>query len=160
MGKTTCLRKALELAARPAGGFFTEEIREGGTRIGFALETLDGRRATLAHVGHRVGPRVGKYGVDLEALEAVGVPAILNAVRLGQLVVVDEIGKMELASAAFRAAVEEALGSPVQILGAILQAPHPWADRVKARPEVELVTVTLANRDTLPRDLAARVSPA
>lgn len=160
MGKTTCLRKALELAARPAGGFFTEEIREGGTRVGFALETLDGRTATLAHVRHSGGPRVGKYGVDLEALEHIGVPAILDAVRRGHLVVVDEIGKMELASAAFRAAVEQALQSPVPVLGAILQAPHPWADRVKARPGVELVTVTLANRDTLPQELAARVSPA
>lgn len=160
VGKTTCLRKALELARVLAGGFFTEEIRERGARVGFALETLDGRRTTLAHVNQRGSPRVGKYGVDLAALERVGVPAIREAVRQGRLVVVDEIGKMELASPAFREAVEEAILSPAVVLGTILSAPHPWADRIRARPNVRLIPVTPANRDALPQELARLLGPA
>jgi nucleoside-triphosphatase len=159
VGKTTCLLKALALLGRPAQGFFTEEIVEDGRRTGFALETLGGRRAVLARVGFPGRARVGKYGVDLDALEAVGVPAIYAGIALGALVVIDEIGKMEMASAAFRQAVEAALASPVPILGTILRAPHPWADGIRRHPAVQVVEVTPATRDALPRDLAARLGP-
>jgi nucleoside-triphosphatase len=155
VGKTTCLRRALALAGQPAGGVFTEEIREQGTRVGFALETVDGRRTVLAHVRRRGEPRVGKYGVDVAALDDVGVPAIRAAVREGCLVIVDEIGKMEMASAAFRLAVEAALRGPVSVLGTILAAPHPWADHIKADPAVRLIEVTLANRESIPAKLVA-----
>ncbi len=155
VGKTTCLRTALAALAAPAGGFLTEEIREGGTRVGFRLVTLDGRRATLAHVARTGPPRVGKYGVNLGALERLGVAAIRAAIRAGRLVVVDEIGKMEMASPAFREAVEEALQGPAPVLGTILAAPHPWADRIKREPTVRLFEVTLANRASLPDELAA-----
>jgi nucleoside-triphosphatase len=160
VGKTTCLRRVLEGLRRPAGGFVTEEVRRGGTRVGFALVTLDGRRATLAHVERRGPPRVGKYGVDVEALDRVGVPALRGAIEAGWLVVVDEIGKMELASAALRAAVEAALASPAPLLGAVMAAPHPWADRVKAAPGVTVVEVTTANRDRLPAELLDLVGKA
>ena len=154
VGKTTCLKKVLELLRVPAGGFFTEEIREAGARLGFTLSTLDDRRATLAHVDRAGGPRVGKYGVNLDALDRVGVPAIRDAVRKGHLVVIDEIGKMEAAAPAFRQAVEEALQSSAVVLGTVLMVSHPWADRIKAHPAVRLIEVTSANREELARHLA------
>lgn len=155
VGKTTCIRTLLELLQVPAGGFLTEEIRQGGSRVGFSLRTLDGRRATLAHINRSGGPRVGKYGVNLDALDRVGVPAIREAVRQGRLVVIDEIGKMELASATFRQAVEEALQSRATVLATILGASHPWADRIRLHPAVHLIEVTRANREPLPAQLAA-----
>ena len=158
VGKTTCLRRTLDLVGRAAGGFFTEEVRQGGTRVGFALTTLAGEHGILADTRHRAGPRVGNYGVDVETLERIGVPAIRDAARARWLVVIDEIGKMELASAAFRQAVEDALVSPAPVLGTILAAPHPWADCIKAMPSVTLLVVTPANRDALPGDLARRVA--
>jgi nucleoside-triphosphatase len=158
VGKTTCLRRTLDRVGRPAGGFFTEEVRRGGTRVGFALRTLAGEHGILADTRRPGAPRVGKYGVDLETLERIGVPAIREAARAGRLVVIDEIGKMEMASAAFRQAVEDALASPALVLGTILAAPHPWADRIKAMPSVTLLVVTPANRDALPGDLARRVA--
>ncbi len=157
VGKTTALRRALALLDRPAGGFLTEEVRRGGTRVGFALTTLDGRRATFAEVSRTGSPRVGKYGVDVEALDRVGVPAVRAAIEAGHLVVIDEIGKMELASAAFREVVEAALRSPVPVLGTILRGPHPWADRIKAAPGLTLIDVTPANRERLPAELARRL---
>jgi nucleoside-triphosphatase len=160
IGKTTCLRAALAALRLPAGGFVTEEIRRRGARVGFALRTLDGRRATLAHVDRRGPPRVGKYGVSVEALDEVGVPALRDALAAGRLVVVDEIGKMEMTSPAFREAVEAALGGPGVVLGTILAAADPWADRVKAAPGVRLIEVTRANRDALPGDLARLVTAA
>ena len=138
----------------PAGGFLTDEIREAGTRVGFALVTLDGRRTTLAHLDRGTGPRVGKYRVNLEALNRVGVPAIREAVRADRLVVIDEIGKMEMTAPAFHEAVEEAIQSPATVLGTILMAPHLWADRIKANPAVRVFEVNAANRESLPGLLA------
>jgi nucleoside-triphosphatase len=166
VGKTTCLRRVLDGLRRPAGGFLTDEVRAGGTRVGFALVTLDGRRAMLAHVERRGSPRVGKYGVDVEALDRVGVPAIRAAIEAGRLVVVDEIGKMELASAAFRSAVDDALASAAPVLGTVMATSRPWVDRIKARRGVTLIEVTAANRDRLPARLldlveeGAAVSPS
>jgi nucleoside-triphosphatase len=160
VGKTTCLRRTLERLTVPAGGFFTEEVREEGERVGFTLVTLDGQRVILAHRRRRGGPRVGKYGVDVEALDRVGVPAIQDAVRRRALVVIDEIGKMELASRPFRRAVEEALVTEVAVLGTILRAPHPWADGIKRRAGVAVLEVTPANREELPARLAALVADA
>lgn len=159
VGKTTCLKKTLERLHVPAEGFFTEEVRREGKRVGFGLLALGGRRATLASVDRSGPPRVGKYGVNLDALDSVGVPAIYEGIRTGSLVVIDEIGKMEMTSPAFRRAVEATLESGAPILGTMLRASDPWADRVKAHPVVQLIEVTPANRDALPAELAARLRP-
>jgi nucleoside-triphosphatase len=70
-GKTTAAARLVELV-RPhfsVTGFLTRELREAGRRVGFTLETLDGRRGMLAHVSKRGGTRVGPYGVVLDDLE-------------------------------------------------------------------------------------------
>ncbi len=154
VGKTTLIQRVLARWAGPAGGFYTEEMREHGQRVGFRLVTLAGASVTLAHTPSPALPlpgrhRVGRYVVDVAALDRVGVEAIRRAVAAGHLVVVDEIGKMELFSQAFRAAVLEAIASAAPVLGTIMLRPHPWADALKARPEVQVVTVTRENRDAL-----------
>jgi nucleoside-triphosphatase len=146
-GKTTLLRRVVAELSLRVGGFYTEEIRYGGQRRGFRLLTLDGQEAVLASVDVPGPPRVGKYGVDVAALERVGVPALEEAVTSADVVVVDEIGKMEMASHRFRRAVESALDGGCCLLGSILLAPHPWADAVKARPEVLVVSLTPAERE-------------
>jgi nucleoside-triphosphatase len=152
-GKTTLIRRLVEGLGVSAGGFYTEEIRRGGRREGFALITLDGRTATMASVRSPSRHRVSKYGVDLEAIDGVGAPAIERATATAALVVIDEIGKMELFSNRFRQAVLAALESGKPILGSIMLAPHPWADAVKARPEVEVILLTEANRSQVESDL-------
>jgi len=144
-GKTSLVRLAVAGLKERAGGFYTEEIRGGNTRLGFRLVTLDGREATLAHVESRSRHRVGKYGVDIEALERVGVSALREAIKERDIVVIDEIGKMELFSTQFREAVREAIASGKRVLGTIMLAPHPWADEIKSLPQVKLVEVTRIN---------------
>lgn len=141
-GKTTLLRQVVAGLSLRAGGFYTEEIRRGGRRSGFRLLTLDGQEAVLASVDTPGPTRVGKYGVDVAALERVGVPALEGAASSANVVVVDEIGKMELASHRFRQAVESALDRGCCLLGSILLAPHPWADALKTRPEVLVVRLS------------------
>jgi nucleoside-triphosphatase len=149
VGKTTLIKKLLTAVPGLWGGFYTQELRGTGGRLGFEIITLDGRRATLAHVGRRGPPRVGKYGVYLENVNAVAVPALERAVAEADYVAMDEIGKMELLSAAFRAAVLHAVQGPKTVAGTILWQSHPWADALRRTPGVSVITVTLANRDTL-----------
>ena len=156
-GKTTLLRQVVAELSLRAGGFYTEEIRQGGQRRGFRLLTLDGREAVLASVDLAGPPRVGKYGVDVAALERVGVPALEEAAASADVVVVDEIGKMEMASHRFRQAVESALDAGCCLLGSVLLAPHPWADAFKARPEVLVLSLNPQDREGTRERLAALV---
>ena len=128
-----------------AGGFYTEEIRSQGVREGFRLVTLDGQETTLAHVNIRSPYRVSKYGVDIDNLDRVGVSALYQAVQQCDLVVVDEIGKMELFSASFREAILQIIDSGKRVLGTIMLNPDARADAIKRKPQVKLVTVTRAN---------------
>ncbi|MFH1482735.1 MAG: nucleoside-triphosphatase [Chloroflexota bacterium] len=143
-GKTTLIKEALASYSGGAGGFYTEEIRAGGVRQGFRLVTLEGETAVLAHVDFPGPFRVGKYGVDVAALERVGVKALRKALEEKRLVVVDEIGKMELFSTAFQEAVARALEMG-RVLGTIMLAPHPVADRIKALPQVRVLLLTRSN---------------
>ena len=156
-GKTTLIRRLVEALGASAGGFYTGEVRRQGRREGFSLTTLDGQTATLAGVHIAGRHRVSKYGVDLEALDTVGVPAIERATAEAELVVVDEIGKMELFSNRFRQAVLAALESGKPFLGSIMLAPPPWADAVKARSEVSLILLTEANRRRVEAELLSEL---
>lgn len=158
VGKTTLIRAVLAALRKRAGGFVTEELREEGKRVGFRVCSLDGSTAILAHVRATRGPRVGRYQVDVPAFEAVGVSALEAATRDADLIVVDEIGKMELHSRRFMDALEAALRSPKPILGTLLQAPHPWIDALKRRPDVEMYRLTERNRVDLQDALLARLS--
>ncbi len=149
VGKTTLIRRVVASLGRRAGGFYTEEVRHGGARTGFRLVTLDGRSAVFAHVdlAGRSPHRVGRYGVDLAVLEEIGVAALRHAAERGHIVVVDEIGKMELLSAAFRHALEEIVRTSVPLLATITAAPHPWADAFKQHPDAVVQALTPTNRD-------------
>jgi nucleoside-triphosphatase len=139
----------------PLAGFFTEEIREGRARVGFRIETFAGDRDVLAHVDLTGPPRVGKYGVDLEAFERLALPALEPPPDV--VTIVDELGKMELASARFRDAVTGLLDRDAPLVATVHAFRHPFTDELKRRPGVELVRLTRANRDDLPDALATRL---
>ena len=144
-GKTSLIKQVVAGMKGKAGGFYTEEIRTQGARQGFRLVTLDGQDTILAHVNTDSQYRVGKYGVDIDSLDRVGAPALRKAAEQCELVVIDEIGKMELFSASFREAVSEMIDSGKRILGTIMLKPHPWADAIKRKPQVSVIEVTRTN---------------
>ena len=156
VGKTTLLRGVLEKLARPWGGFFTREVRdEGGRRAAFELVTADGLSGLLAQIDLQSPWRVGRYGVTLEALETLAVPAILAAARAGQVVVIDEIGPMEFFSDRFCTAVQEALDNAPAVLGTIVERSTAVGDCIKARPDVQLIEVTRQSRNHLAKSVLA-----
>jgi len=158
-GKTTLIKRVVNEVARPAGGFYTEEIRERGERVGFKIITLDDETAVLAHVDFKTRQRLGKYGLDLSALETIGVEALRAAVDARQFVVMDEIGPMEIRSSIFRDAVNEALDREVAVLATIFARSLPFTDAIKTRPDVTLIEVRPDNRERLVSELSHRFNP-
>ena len=152
-GKTSLIKQAIAEMKGKAGGFYTEEIRNQGVRQGFKLVTLEGQTAILAHIYFQSPYRVGKYGVDVDSLDKVGVSALNQAMQECDLVVIDEIGKMELYSVKFREAVSSILKSGQRLLGTIMLKPNPYADAIKRQPQVNLVTVTRTNHQPVLEEL-------
>jgi len=152
-GKTSLIKQAIAGMGSKAGGFYTEEIRSRGVRLGFKLVTLDGQSAILAHIDIHSPYRVSKYGVDIDSLDRIGVSALNQAAKKCNLVVVDEIGKMELFSANFREAVLRIIDSGKRVLGTIMLNSNPWADTIKLKPQVKVITLTQANYHQVLKDL-------
>jgi len=158
VGKTTLLvTVATRLKDVRLGGFYTREMREGNRRVGFRVETFSGASGILAHVSHKHGQRVGKYGVDIAALERLGVTALEEAIRMADVILVDEIGKMELFSDRFRASLLRALDSPKPVLATVMAYADPFVDTLKTRPDVQLIEVTQSNRDRLVDELVGTI---
>jgi nucleoside-triphosphatase len=149
VGKTTLVRFILRSLKVPAGGFLTEEIQEEGRRVGFVLRDLEGREGILAHASFSSPYRVGRYGVQVQTMEKIGIPALNKAISDKDLVVIDEIGRMELFSPAFQRAILEALDSSKPVLGVLQDRVFPLAQRIGGREDTRIIHVTLKNRDHL-----------
>ncbi|MEM4700144.1 MAG: NTPase [Candidatus Nezhaarchaeales archaeon] len=155
-GKTTLVMRAAEELKRRGlrvGGMVSREVRRGGARWGFEIvDLLTGRTGVLASVEQPRGPSVGKYRVNLSDLESVGVEAIRRAVELCDVVVVDEVGPMELFSEPFKQAVREALSSGKLVLGTVhFRARGGLVDEIKGGRGVVLITLTREGREEASR---------
>jgi len=152
-GKTAIIKEAVTKTKIKAGGFYTEEIRVGGIRQGFRIVTIDGQEAVLAHVNISSPYQVSRYKVDIDSLNRLGVSALRQALEGNDLIVVDEIGKMELLSPRFREVVLQAIESGKKVLGTIMLNSHPFADEVKRHPEVKTLMVTRANHSEVLKEV-------
>ena len=153
VGKTTIIKKLLEKLKLPAGGFYTEEIREDNIRMGFAVVTLSGFKGILAHRNFKSRYKVGNYRVGVYTLNRIGVKEIQMRLMEKKIIVIDEIGKMELISPQFQEVVEKALNADNPVLGTVTLAHHPFAQKVKARDDVKIFEVTKENRDEVLKTL-------
>jgi nucleoside-triphosphatase len=153
-GKTTVARKIAEVLGSGAAGFFTEEVRdETGTRTGFQVESVDGRKGELSRRRSGPGPRVGAYVVLVRAFEAVAIPSLVG--EADKVFIIDEIGKMECFSESFCTRVREIFDSDARVLATIpFRSAVPFIEGIRNRPHVAIVTVTRENRDRLPEELS------
>jgi nucleoside-triphosphatase len=149
VGKTTLLREVTLARRDRIGGFYTEHILSGRIRKGFMMRTFDGQERMLAAKGLKSPHKLGKYGVDLNALENVGVPALKLALMTKDLIVIDEIGSMEMMSERFRDALLECLTSTKPVLATIRAASQPFSDQVKKFADTQTVLLTKSNYATV-----------
>jgi nucleoside-triphosphatase len=155
-GKTTVIRRvAAELDPQTLSGFYTEEMRIGGERRGFRLVPFHGEPVIIAHVELAKTHRVGKYGVDVAAIDAA-VEAALAARRGTTLYLIDEIGKMECLSERFVAAMRRLLDGKVPVVATVARRGGAFVAEVSRREDCELWTLTRANRDAMPFEIINR----
>jgi nucleoside-triphosphatase THEP1 len=147
-GKSTLVEKLVRRLDRPLTGFFTRELREKGRRVGFSITTLDGKEGILAHENSKSQKRVGKYGVNVGDLARIAVPSMIPS-GAEQIVIIDEIGKMECLSPIFRETLAKVLDSENLVIGSIAQKGDAFIEKIKERKDVLLVTVSEKNRDSL-----------
>jgi len=160
-GKTTVLRRVVERLREEVSmvGFLTEEVRHGGRREGFRGVTLDGAVFPLASRAEDGEPRVGPYVVELSGLETIGLAA-LEPRDDTRLVVLDEIGKMEMLSEPFRRRVESLLDSEAAVLASIAVHGVGLVRRLRNDPRVTLVRMRRHTSDAMVGDLIRRLRDA
>jgi len=162
VGKTTVLMRVVEglnVKHYSVGGMMSQEVRsEDGFRVGFEILDLhNSRRGWLASVNEPNGPQVGKYRVNLEDLDSIGVEAIAEAVERLDVVVIDEVGPMELFSDRFQDAVKRAIVSTRLVVGVVhWNARGQLIGELKARADSEVIVVTPENREKLHEVLMAK----
>ncbi|RLE66064.1 MAG: nucleoside triphosphatase [Thermoprotei archaeon] len=163
IGKTTAVSKVVELLRRDGykvGGFISKEVRERGRRIGFEVINLRSeKRGWLARVGGGYGPRIGKYTVDLKTFEDVGVKALEKSLIEDDVLIIDEIGPMELFSSKFKDVTWKALESTKPVVATIHWKANrdSFGRKILARDDIEIIELTLSNRDRIPLEIYKKI---
>jgi nucleoside-triphosphatase len=96
----------------------------------------------LAREGLPSPSRVSRYGINQEDMEEVGARSLEEGLRGFPLVVIDEIGNMEVVSLRFQQAVIACLESVTPVLGVIKAGEGPFVSRIKQRDDVEIIELT------------------
>lgn len=154
-GKTTVIKKIIAGLTLPAIGFYTEEERSGDRRIGFLMKTLDGKNAYLAHQDIKSDFNIRRYGVSIHNIETIAVPSMLPVEN--NVIILDEIGKMECFSDIFKEAALKVLDSPNIVIGTITLGGNDFIQSLKNRDDMEVTEVTHQNRDTLPELILSKL---
>lgn len=157
IGKTTLIKEIAKKLGKEAGGFYTEEIRRGGKRIGFKIKTLDGKRGVLARVDIDSPYRVGRYKVSLPEFEKVALPAIENALASSKIVIIDEIGPMELLLPGFKDIVLKALDASNPVIATIKLKGTKFIDEIKSRRDVTIFSLHSDNREEVLREVLTKI---
>ncbi len=153
VGKTTMMNricKHYETRGLKIAGITTKEVREDNQRVGFRITDLaTGNEGWLAGTDTGAGPRIGRYVVATEDLEKVGVGALERATQGDAgLIVVDEIGPMEMTNSAFRGVVSKILLGERVVVATLKYGSHyPEVERVLGTSV--LLEITKENRDAL-----------
>jgi len=137
----------------------SQEVRKGGIRVGFEITDFGSKqKGWLAHVNQPSGPQIGKYRVNLKDLDEIGANSILNAIKNADIIVIDEIGPMELFSQSFKEAVNQAIDGQKPVIGTIhFKASNPLIRKIKTHEDTEILEVTYQNRATLPHVIVEKV---
>lgn len=149
VGKTTLIERAIQHLKNSfrIDGFITKEIRETGERKGFEIVKINGERKILSHKNFKNFPKIGKYGVHIKNLEETIIN--INPDKC-EILIIDEIGKMELLSKKFFGWVINLLTSDKpRILGTIGEKVLRNLERENDFSRCKIIRVTYNNRERL-----------
>lgn len=154
IGKTTMIKQLINaIGPDLCGGFYTEEITNSSGRVGFKCVSVCGESVEIAHVENPSSTRIGRYGMDVEAFEDFAVKILEDALSSKKIIVIDEIGFMQMLSSSFQKIVQEIITGSRIVLGTIPLESHPVIDIIKYRKEVRILSMNAFNRDTISETL-------
>ncbi|MGB3975666.1 MAG: nucleoside-triphosphatase [bacterium] len=159
VGKTAIILNVLKELDKSVkvGGFVTRAIRSGKAGKGVLLTTLDGRQAVLASLNKKSTYKIGNYGIDVEVMSNLAVPSLTAALETADLIVIDEIGKMECFSKEFRDTVLRCIESPQLVLGTIQAFASPFINTLTNREDVAVIPVDMSNRNDMALNILALI---
>jgi nucleoside-triphosphatase len=159
VGKSTAVSKIilrLKSAGVIVGGCITSEQKTGGARVGFEVRDLtSGRTGQLASSASKIGPRVGRYRVNLTDVARVGAGGLEAAAKSSEIIVIDEVGPMELVSPEFRRAVQRCIESGKPILAVVHERLDDDLLNELRRKAMEAFALSVENRNEIAEELAA-----
>ena len=163
VGKSTVLQKVKEgLVHRglSVGGVYCPEVRERGVRVGFEIiDAYSGTRGILASIRLQGRSRIGRYVVNLDDLTRVGVNALETAMKIADVVLLDEVGPMEMQGRDFQEAILRVVASSKPIIGVIhWRMQHPVIEAIRKRSDVSIIEVTLQNREMLHSNILEKLT--
>lgn len=145
VGKTTLVKDAFFRFQSMARGFITEELRRGGVREGFVIKSMDGRSGLFASRAISSPVKLNKYGIDLNVLEGMGVSSLRAGLSEKKIIVIDEIGAMEMFSRAFCETVVECMASPCPVLATMRGGSKSFTDSLARMSDTETLSLNRRN---------------
>jgi len=158
VGKTTLVNKITKQLSCKIGGFYTHEMRENGKRTGFYITDFDGNQMVMASEKSSSPYRVNKYGVNIDAFEKVGIPAMERALKSADLILIDEIGRMEMFSPKFCDMLRKVFESEKPLLATIKRVDCELTKELKKRKDVIIFVVTVNNRDQISYEITKELT--
>ena len=161
-GKTTAIKKIVEKLGDRAIGFWTEEVRDPKTkkRTGFRIVTTDGKKKIFASKIFTSKKLVGSYGVNVNYFEEIAIPTLLKAIQEARkdrkkVIVIDEIGKMELFSKKFRDLIRDIFyDDRLNVVATIpVRDVHKVVSEIRRLPGVVHIHLDKSNRDFIPEEV-------
>ncbi len=154
-GKTQLLMKIIDMLEAEemiVGGMITEAIIFRNKKVGFyVIDWLTKKKRKFAHENIDSKIHVENYGVDMRALDAVGVKAIKAAIAEADVIIIDEVGKMEVESPGFVKVVNDALDCDKPLLLTLhKKSRNPLLQDIRRRDDLRILEVTPVNRNLLP----------
>ncbi|HEV2231046.1 MAG TPA: NTPase [Thermoplasmata archaeon] len=153
-GKTQTLLRIIQLLEQEGvkvGGMVTEPIIERQRRSGFQItDWMTKEHEVFAHEGMKSRVRSGKYGVNVAALEGLGARSLAEARESADVIVIDEVGKMEVESESFSQSVVDTLDANKSIVMTLhKKSRNPLLQDIRRRDELRLLEVTPVNKNLL-----------
>ncbi|MBO0995568.1 nucleoside-triphosphatase [Bacillus sp. SD088] len=150
MGKTTMIKKLInEIGIDICGGFYTEEITNSYDRIGFQCVSINGGSVEIANVESPSKTRIGRYGMDIEAFESFAIKVLQDALSSKKIIVIDEIGFMQLLSTSFQKMILDIVSNNHIVLGTVPLDSHAEIDKIKYLKKAKIINLNETNRDNI-----------
>lgn len=154
IGKSTAIELAVKGSGLRAGGFCTTfgALRRSSEKVLY-MHRAD--REPVTDEPFAVARMSRESVVTLpERFNELGCRFLRESAQFAEVMIMDELGRLEVEADEFKKAVLETLDGDIPVLGVLRKGFPGWTREIAERSDVSIVTVTEQNRAALPAALA------